>query len=158
MIVVADSSPLRYLIVLGQQDLLPRIFGGVSIPSTVLKELSAPATPILVRNLLADRPRWLEVRDPGTDALQAIAADLDAGERPALALALELHADLVLMDDEEGRGEAKSLGIRTTGTVGVLRLAAERGWIDVPATVIELRRSGCYLSESLIRSAFGEWL
>jgi predicted nucleic acid-binding protein len=70
----------------------------------------------------------------------------------------QLGVDLVLVDDAAARREAALLRIRITGTVGVLRLAAERGWIDVPAVVAELRRSGLYLSESLIRSAFGPWL
>lgn len=45
-----------------------------------------------------------------------------------------------------------------TGTIGFLRLAAERGLIHVPAIVGQLRQSGFYLSESLIQTAFGEWL
>jgi predicted nucleic acid-binding protein len=51
-----------------------------------------------------------------------------------------------------------SLGIRMTGTVGILRLAAEKGLLDVPVMVAQLRKSGFYLSESLIHAAFGRWL
>jgi predicted nucleic acid-binding protein len=158
MIVVADSSPLRYLIVLGQQHLLPAIFGEVWIPSAVLDELQAAATPAPVRQFLADPPGWLKLRNPEADALGAIAPDLGAGERAALALACQLHADLILLDDAAGRREAVSLGIRMTGTVGVLRLAAERGLVDVPVMVAQLRQSGFYLSESLIHDAFGRWI
>ena len=158
MIVVADSSPLRYLIALRQQELLPRIFGETWLPSAVVKELSAPGAPLEVREFLNHPPEWLKVRDPSQDAVEAINNELDVGERAALALARELGADLILVDDAAARREAMLLRIRITGTVGVLRLAAERGWIDVPAVVEELRRSGLYLSESLIRSAFGQWL
>jgi len=65
MIVVADSSPLRYLIVLGQQELLPRMFGETWIPSAVVMELSSTATPPSVRSFLLIPPVCLRVRDPG---------------------------------------------------------------------------------------------
>jgi predicted nucleic acid-binding protein len=158
MVVVADSSPLRYLIVLGQQDLLPELLGETWIPSAVLDELSAPATPAGVRAFLHSLPGWLKVRAPERQTLEGIASELDRGERAALALAREIAADLVLLDDAAARAQAKLLGFRITGTIGLLRLAAERGLIHVPGVVEQLRQSGFYLSESLIRAAFGEWL
>jgi len=158
MVVVADSSPLRYLSVLGQQDLLPALFGEIWIPAAVLIELSASSTPVGVRLFLENPPGWLKVRDPSEETVQTISAELDRGERAALALARELNADLVLLDDAAARSEATSLGFRITGTVGLLRLAAERGLINVPAIVGQLRQSGFYLSDSLIRAAFDEWL
>lgn len=158
MIVVADSSPLRYLIVIGQQDLLPTLFGAAWIPSVVLHELSAGSTPAVVRDFVASPPAWLQVRDPAPASIDAISPDLEPGERAALALARDLHADLVLIDDAAGRREAVSLHLRMTGTIGVLRLAAERGLIDVPTVVSRIRDSGFYFEEALIRAAFGEWL
>jgi hypothetical protein len=71
MIVVADSSPLRYLIALKQQELLPRIFGETWLPSAVVKELSAAAAPLEVREFLNHPPEWLKVRDPSKSALAA---------------------------------------------------------------------------------------
>ena len=158
MVVVADSSPLRYLIVVGEQELLPELFGETWIPSAVLIELSASSTPAGVRTFLNNPPGWLKVREPREETLETISAELDRGERAALALARELNADLVLLDDAAARSEAKSLGFRITGTVGVLRLAAERGLINVPAIVEQLRQSGFYLNDSLIHAAFDEWL
>ena len=73
-------------------------------------------------------------------------------------MARELGADLVLLDDAAARTQARSLGFRVTGTVGLLRLAAERGLVNAPDTVEQLRQCGFYLSESLIRAAFQEWL
>jgi len=158
MIVVADSSPLRYLIVFGEQRLLPELFGETWIPSAVLDELSAAATPGPVREFLHSPPGWLKVRDAGNESIQSIATELDRGERAALALAQELHADLVLLDDAAARHEARLLGFRITGTIGVLRLAAERALIDVPALVEKLRKSGFHVTDSLIKAAFHEWL
>jgi predicted nucleic acid-binding protein len=158
MVVVADSSPLRYLIVLGEQRLLPELLGEVWIPPAVLDELSDVATPAVVRDFMASLPRWLRVRDPKQETLKGIPSDLDRGERAALALARELGADLVLLDDAAARRQARSLGFRITGTIGVLRLAAERGLVDVPATIERLRQCGLYFDETLIRAAFREWL
>jgi hypothetical protein len=66
MIVVADSSPLRHLIALREQELLPRMFGETWLPSAVVKELSATGAPPEVRGFLSNPPGWLKVRDPGS--------------------------------------------------------------------------------------------
>ena len=65
MIVVADSSPLRHLIALREQELLPRMFGETWLPSAVVKQLSATGAPPEVRGFLSNPPGWLKVRDPG---------------------------------------------------------------------------------------------
>ena len=158
MLVIADAGPLRYLIGIGEHELLPAIFREVWAPSAVISELTAPSTPESVRRVVESCPAWLNVRDPGVKAIREISPDLDSGERAALALARELHADLVLIDEAAGRREAASLGIRITGTVGVLRVAAERGLIDVRSVVARLRSSGFYIQESVIRAAFEKWL
>ncbi|MBN8729861.1 MAG: DUF3368 domain-containing protein [Acidobacteria bacterium] len=158
MLIVADCSPLRYLVVLDAERILPAIFGQVWIPGAVLAELTAMGAPQKVRGLIDSRPGWLLVGEPQENSLDEIDPRLDPGERSALALAKELGADLVLIDEAEGRREAARLGIPMTGTLGVLRLAAERGMIDVPNVVDGLRNSGFYLNEGLIRLAFGPWM
>jgi predicted nucleic acid-binding protein len=57
--------------------------------------------------------------------------NLDAGEEDAIALAIELHADLLLMDDREGVIVARRKGIEVTGTLGVLAFAAKRGLLNL---------------------------
>ena len=66
-------------------------------------------------------------------------ADLDPGEHDAILLALQVKADLVIMDEREGVEEARRLGLIVTGTLGVLDRAAERGLIDLPSAVASLR-------------------
>ncbi len=158
MLVVADASPLRYLIAINQQELLVQIFEEVVATSAVIAELTAPSTPEIVRATVRSHPDWLLVRDPASEFLTRISSALDNGERTALAIALELGADLVLIDDAQARREAAILGLRMTGTIGVLRVAAERGLIDVPTVLSKLQTSGFYIRESVIRSAFAEWL
>ena len=62
MRVVADNTPLRYLILLAYADILPTLFGGVFIPQTVLQELQHPHAPVEVRTWLSHPPVWLDVR------------------------------------------------------------------------------------------------
>ncbi len=59
--VVADTSPLNYLVLINQIDLLPQLYDRVLIPESVLAELSATETPQLVRTWAANLPEWIEV-------------------------------------------------------------------------------------------------
>ena len=151
MIVVSDTTPLRHLVAIGEAELLPRLYGTVIVPGAVWAELQAEATPVMVKTWLADAPNWLEVRsspvslpyDPALDAL-------DAGEREAIQLASELGADLLLMDDREGRSFAMRRQLPVTGTLGVLERADVVGILsDLPSTLARLEASGFYLSVRL---------
>jgi predicted nucleic acid-binding protein len=135
MLVVADTTPLRYLAAIGEVGLLPGIFGKVLIPPTVWNELTAASTLQTVRLFFEARPDWLQLRSPRLDSLQVVSSHLDAGERAAIALAIEIKADLILIDEAAGRREAKELGMRITGTVGVLRLGAD----IIPAMISKFR-------------------
>jgi hypothetical protein len=88
MIVVADTTPLRYLVAIAREHLLPALYGRVLIPPAVADELSHENTPEVVRAWLAAQPSWLEIRQP-TRTLEP-EVDLDRGERDAIALAEEL--------------------------------------------------------------------
>ncbi len=90
MLVVSDTSPLTALLQIGQADLLPALFDRIVIPPAVHTELlrEHPALPV-----------WLETRPPTEIPLSLRTAHLDIGETEALALAIELHADTVLLDD-----------------------------------------------------------
>jgi len=158
MIVVADSGPLHYLILLDQTELLHRFYGQVVIPEAVDRELTSDRTPQPVREWLSDPPSWLRVQAVSSSQLELVTADLDLGEREAIALAHLLHADLLLIDEISGRAEAHRRSLRVTGTLGILRIAAEQGLIDVPEALTRLRATSFYVGEDLIRSIFGRWL
>jgi predicted nucleic acid-binding protein len=138
-LVISDTSPLRYLILISQADLLPALYSEVLIPEAVADELNQPATPDPVRRWIAHRPAWLQVV-PLTARPDSISLpDLDPGEHDAILLALHLKADLVLMDEREGVEEARRLGLTVTGTLGVLDRAAERGLIELAPAIARLR-------------------
>ena len=157
MIVVADSGPLHYLILLGQTELLPRLYGQVIVPEAVFKELTSGRTPQPVREWLSKPPSWLRVQAVPFSQLELVADDLDLGEREAIALAHLLRADLLLIDEISGRAEARRRNLRVTGTLGILRIAAENEWIDVPQVLARLRDTNFYVNEDLIRSIFGRF-
>ena len=158
MIVVADAGPLHYLVILGESELLRALYGRVAMPAAVAAELSAVKAPAAVRDWMANPPTWVEVLPIADEHLVGIAPDLDAGERAAIALAVKLGADLLLIDETRGRAEAKRRQLRITGTLGVLRAAAERGAIDVPQVLDQLRATSFYVDEDFLTAAFAHWL
>jgi predicted nucleic acid-binding protein len=113
MRVVADTSIFNYLILLGQLDLLPTLYGRIVIPSVVLTiELPHQSSPAPVRAWSQNRfavPGWVEIHAP-TRMPEPDLLLLEAGERDTILLAQELHADLVLMDDKDGRQAAELRG------------------------------------------------
>lgn len=139
-LVVADASPLFYLLSIDHIEILPQLFGTVFIPDAVYKELCHPAAPTLIRGWASHLPAWTEVV-PVEILDDALFAPLGAGERAAITLALSLHADLILIDERKGTSVALNKGFEVTGTLGVLALAARRGLIDLAASFAQLKRT-----------------
>ncbi|MBI1790796.1 MAG: DUF3368 domain-containing protein [Acidobacteria bacterium] len=77
---------------------------------------------------------------------------LDAGEREAIALALDLPADLVLLDETKGRAAAAELGLIVSGTLGVIERAVPRGLLDLAAALGRLRETSFRASPKLLQS------
>jgi predicted nucleic acid-binding protein len=151
MIVIADTSPLNYLILIGEIDVLRRLYGQVVIPEAVLRELLNPEAPLAVTTWISSPPAWLEIRrttlpsDPGLRSL-------GEGEREAINLAVQYRPDvLLLMDEGHGRREARRLHLRVAGTLGVLNDAALRGWLDLPSTFDRLRKTTFRASAKLLQ-------
>ncbi len=100
MVVVADSSPINYLILIGQIDLRQQLYLRVLIPPAVLGELTHHRAPGPVRAWASSAPKWLEVLSPKN---QVLLPQLDSGESEAIALAIEVDAEVLLIDDQAGR-------------------------------------------------------
>ena len=158
MIVVADSSPLHYLILLGQTEILRRLYENVLIPDAVAAELSASASPPNVSEWISDHPSWLQVFEVTAEDIDSVADELDLGERAAIALAERIGAELLLIDESAGRAEARRRSLRVTGTLGVLSAGAEAGLLDVRDVVSRLQATNFYVDEALLRTVFGKWL
>ncbi len=126
MIVVADTTPLNYLVLIGEVEILSRLYQSVIIPEEVLKELQNAATPVSVLDWSRKLPSWLKVQAVKTINTESDIAVLGSGERAAIALVLEHGKDaLLLMDEAKGRRAAKRRNISVIGILGVLDAAAE---------------------------------
>jgi predicted nucleic acid-binding protein len=152
MIVIADTSPLNYIVLIGEVEILHRPYGRVVIPEAVWRELQHSQTPAAVAEWIARRPAWLEVERttiPSDAGLRLLAK----GEREAIILAQQHGQDaLLLMDEGKGRREAIRHNLRITGTLGVLNDAASRGWVDLPSAFERLRQTTFRASPSLLQS------
>jgi predicted nucleic acid-binding protein len=140
---------LNYLVLIGRIDLVPQLFGGLSIPTVVRDELADPMTPAAVRAWIAAPPGWLFIMSAPTGADAALAS-LDDGERAAIALATAINADLLLMDDRAGVIVARAQGIEVTGTLGVLDRAAQHGLIDLATAFAALQATNFHIRQDLL--------
>lgn len=150
MIIVSNTSPINYLILIGQIDLLPELFKQIIIPPTVYNELSDPLAPKPVQTWIVTSPHWLKIQ-PVTQASDEIVDLLDPGERAAILLAQELNADLLLLDEMKARQTATDRGLVITGILGILDRAATMKLIDLPTAVRSLKNTSFWASESLFQ-------
>ncbi len=134
MTVVSDTSVLCYLVLLDCIDILPRRFGPIAIPVEVAEECLQRGAPDRLSAFIRTPPGWLHILPAPTDPVPELAV-LDAGESAAIRLALAQAADLLLIDERQGRTLAQSFGLRVAGTLGLLADAARRGWIDFDRTI-----------------------
>ena len=149
-IVVADASPLHYLILIDGADILTGLFDRVLIPGAVRDELLHFNTPQKVKDWMAAPRNWLQVERLLSP--QSIVG-LHRGEAEALQLALQTGAAGVLMDDMDGRAEARKLGLIVIGTVGLLERAAEKELIQLPAALAKLQKTNFFVAEELLAAA-----
>ncbi len=155
MIVVADTTPINYLILIEEIDVLPKLYGRVVIPRAVGEELMRSRAPLKVQEWIKQPPNWLEILAP-TAVSDVKLAKLDAGEREAIALAEELSADQLIVDELLGRREAERRSLPVIGTVGVLREAAEMGLLDLHSAFDRLRQTSFHVSPAILASLLND--
>lgn len=148
MIVVSDTSPINYLILIDAIGVLPELYENIVIPTAVFEEMKAEETPEKVREWIKNLPVWFEVKQTNV-LLDDELSNLDAGEREAIALAEELNADALIIDERAGREEAKRRGIFVIGTLGILNSAAEKNLLNLPDTLNKLQQTSFRASEKL---------
>lgn len=150
MTVVADTGPLLYLALIGHLAVLPSLYGRILVPRSVHRELLEPRAPEAIRAWAASLPPWASVAQSST-SVSAVVDGLDAGEAEAILLALELEADLLLLDELKARKRASGYGLAVTGTLGILLQCDRRGLLDLENALNELERTSFYLSAGLRR-------
>lgn len=150
MKVVLDTSPVSYLLLIGEIEILPALYDQLFVPSAVAAELGDPEAPLVIRQWMASAPAWLEIhpvvpRPPGE------LSRLHTGEREAIFLAEDLGSDLIVLDDLEARGAAIERGLKMMGLLGVLDRAGESKLIDLPSTVQKLQATNFHVAPWLLK-------
>jgi len=149
-LVVCDTGPVNYLILIDHIGLLPALANRVVLPQAVLRELLNANAPAPVRAWAASLPGWIEV----ASAIQSMETKgLSAADCEAIMLAKELNATLLLTDDRQARRCAVGFGLATMGTLGLLEAAAQRGMISLPHSLRRLRATSCFLADDLVEAA-----
>jgi len=146
--VVCNTSPLILLAKIHRLDILIQLYDEIMIPKAVFDEIRVKPTEEAdqIRVLLEERK--LHIRKISKDSLSEISSDLGYGEREVIALALETKAHLVILDDQQGRNVSKNRNLQTTGTIGVLIEAKERGLIhSLRHELDRIIEAGMWISE-----------
>jgi len=146
---IADASPICYLILIGEIELLPHLFAKVLIPRQMLEELRVAGAPLAVRSWAAATPAWISIHDVQSD-LQPIPR-LQAGEQAAIALALSANADVILLDEKSARRFASERGLKIAGILSVLAEAGDLGLVDLATVFDKLAKTNFRYSPGLLK-------
>ncbi len=151
MIVVSNTSPIVNLTAVGQLDLLQQIYEKVLIPQAVCREITVVGDrgPAVTE---VHTPEWIESKQVTDRALvTALQTEIDEGEAEAIALAIEMGAALLLLDERRGRIVASHLGLRFIGLLGVLIEAKHKGYIPAAKPILDdlVVKAGFWMSQQL---------
>ncbi len=150
MIVVADTSPINYLLLIDQIDLLPRLFQQIIIPDVVRDEMLAPSASPVLQQWIANPPPWLVVQ--AISVTDETLNSLDPGEQAAITLVQTLPADLLIIDERLGRRIASARGIPIIGTLGILDDAACQGLVELSDVIARLQQTNFRISRRIIQT------
>lgn len=153
---VLDTSPISYLLLIEEIELLPALYDRLFIPPAVKTECLHFRAPSVLRSWIANPPSWLEVHPVNSKPSQDL-DHLQAGEREAILLAEDLAADQVVLDDLMAREAALRLGLGVTGLIGVLDRAAASSLIDLPGVIGRLQQTSFRAAPWLLRDLLGRY-
>ena len=155
-LVVSDTSPLLNLALVERLTLLESQFSSITVPSQVWEELTEGDSGLdSVRALRTDG--FLTVVDvEESDLFTEILHELDYGETAAICHAIEREADLVLLDEKDGRRVARRHGLAVTGVIGILLRAARNGDVELKQELDSLREAGFWISDDLYSKILSE--
>lgn len=145
--IVVDTSPLNYLILIDAIEILPALFREVMIPTAVRQELLAEGASENVRRWINNSSAWLKIAEVG-EIDETI--KLGKGETEAISLAIELSADYMLLDDKAARLAAAERKLKVIGTLGILKFADENKLIDFETAVGKLQNTNFRASKRLL--------
>ncbi len=150
--IVSNTSPIINLAAIGQLDLIPKIYTTITIPQAVYTEITVDGKgkpgAVEVQNA-----SWLSVCDVTNKTLvKDLLKAVNLGEAESIALSIEHHARLLLIDEQKGRTIATSYGITVKGLLGILTLAKQQGLLlSVKPALDDLRHFGFWIDDTLYK-------
>jgi predicted nucleic acid-binding protein len=154
VIIVSDTSPINNLTEINQLHLLHQLYGTVLIPEAVFQELTDPSFPVAGATEVQTFG-WIQTLTVSDRTLvEAMSNELDIGEAEAIALAVEIQADQVLIDERRGRLVATRLNLRCIGILGILVEAKSQGLIAEVKPLLDalVNEAGFWVAEPLYNS------
>jgi predicted nucleic acid-binding protein len=151
VIIVSNTSPITNLAAVHQLNLLQQLYGNIIIPEAVNLELTGVGTPV-PGTVEVQTFEWIETRRVANrNLVTQLQQELDDGEAEAIALAIELNANRLLIDERRGRIVASRLGVKFTGVLGILIVAKRQGLISAVKPVVDdlIRTAEFRVAESL---------
>lgn len=137
MIVVSNTSPIMNLAVIGQLNLLEKLYQKIFIPEAVFHELLTTLSENAAGEVIP-KTLWLEKRIVANQSLvDSLILELDLGEAEAIVLAMEMKSDLLLLDERRARKVSRRLGVKFIGLLGILVEAKKRGYISAVKPIID---------------------
>jgi predicted nucleic acid-binding protein len=150
--VVSNTTPIISFLKIGQLEIMKDLYGEIFIPQEVYNEIQAGKNTEFYTDLA--KIEWIKIEKINNEKSLSYFLDLDKGEAEAIVLATELEADLIVLDESLGRFHAKHIGLKVTGTIGILLKAKHLGYINkLKPLLIELRTKNVWLSDSFIENA-----
>lgn len=153
-IIISDTSSIGYLLQINLLHLLKILYGEIIIPDAVNKEILQLENKgyFLSEFINAD---WIKIYSAhNLSNVKDYKNILDQGELEAISIAIELNADLLIIDEKLGRIVATNLGFDITGSVGILMTAKNKNLIPSIKTALDkLILLGCRISKKLYNIA-----
>ncbi len=151
MIVVSDTSPVINHAIVGKLDLLRQLYSRVVIPCAVYDEVAVKGKGQPGASEVQSSG-WIDVQAPADQAaVTVLELEVDPGEAEAIALAIELQADLLLMDERKGRVIAARVGLQTIGLLAVLIEAKRQGLLVAVKPILDdlIAKAGFWIRQEL---------
>lgn len=150
--VVSNTTPIISLLKIGKLNILNDLYGEIFIPQEVFNEIEVGQHKEFYTDL--STIEWIKIEKINNEMSLSYFMDLDKGEAEAIVLATEKKADLIIIDESLGRFHAKHIGLKVTGTIGILLKAKQLGYInEIKPLLFELRTKSVWLSDSFIENA-----
>jgi predicted nucleic acid-binding protein len=147
--IVSNTTPIISLLKIGKLQIIKDLYGELIIPKEVFNEVEAGKNKEFYVDL--SKIEWIKIEEIQNEKSLSYFLDLDKGEAEAIVLATEKEADLIILDETLGRFHAKHVGLKVTGTIGILMKAKQLGYIiELKPLLLELRTKSVWLSDNFI--------